>query len=88
MTDPEAKAREIVQWFDDFVLETRDAQPHIHAAYLRNKIATVLREARNAALEEAAKVAENHQNHAMGMPQHAASLEIATRIRALKDTTP
>lgn len=35
------------------------------------------------ALEEAARVAETHQDHAMGMPQHAAALEIASAIRQL-----
>jgi hypothetical protein len=51
---------------------------------LADAIADALRAARNEALEEAAALAENHQNHALGLPQAVAADEIASAIRSLK----
>jgi hypothetical protein len=85
MTDPEAKAREIVEkdweWWDGGTREIIDGE-------LIRVIATALREARNSALEEAAGVAEKTgyvYSHALKIE---VALGVAKAIRALKDTTP
>lgn len=77
MTDINALAREIA----DVIGERPDG------IFMEMAIAAMQR-VRQEAFEEAAQLAENHQNHAMGMPQHAASQEIAAAIRALKDVSP
>jgi hypothetical protein len=54
----DAKAREIVNWFDNFVCEAPNTPPDVYAAELSKRIAAALLAVRNQTLEEAAKVSE------------------------------
>jgi len=82
MTDPEAKAREIVEAIDRASL-----QSGLSPSAAETFIATALREARNAALEEAARVAvQNAQNAFLSGSSEGQTVAfaIAARIRELK----
>lgn len=82
MTTTEDKAREMLARYAG---PAKDGytQPYWRQD-LAGAIAAALRAARNEALEDAAVLAENHQNHARGLPQADAADEIADAIRSLK----